>query len=225
MSAARPFRAIVVAALAGLLLMACSSKPPPPDWQMNARSAIEHAIAAHLDGNARVEAAELARARSEVGRTGRLDLLARIELMHCAARVASLAFEPCEGFDKLRGDAAEAERAYADYLAARTRPQDVALLPPPHRALAGTSGKADDGAALRAIEDPLSRLIAAGVLMRADRAGPQTVEIAIDTASGQGWRRPLLAWLHVQLKRAEQAQNKAAADQLRRRISVVQGKP
>jgi hypothetical protein len=210
----------------GLLVAACASRPPPPDWQMNARQAIDAAVAAYLDGNPRVEAAETARARSEIARTGQLELLARAELMRCAARVASLVFEPCEGFEKLRPEATPAERAYADYLAARAQPQDITLLPEPHRAVADAKAGADAAAsALAGIEDPLSRLIAAGVLFESNRASPQTLQIAVDTASAQGWRRPLLAWLNVQLVRAEQAGASAEAERLRRRVAVVQGSP
>jgi len=208
----------------GLLVAACASGPEPPDWQMNARQAIDAAVVAYLEGNARVEAAETERARSEIARTGQLDLLARAELMRCAARVASLVFEPCEGFEKVRLEAAPAERAYADYLAARVQPQDIALLPQPHRAVADARTGADAAAAtLSGVEDPLSRLIAAGVLFESNRASPQTLQIAVDTASAQGWRRPLLAWLNVQLMRAEQAGASAEAERLRRRIAVVQG--
>lgn len=208
----------------GLLAAACSSKPPPPDWQVNARQAIDDAVTAYLEGNVRVDAAETARARSEISRTGRLDVLARAELMRCAARVASLVFEPCEGFEKLRADAAAAERAYADYLAGRLVPDDIPLLPEPHRSVAGARSDEAAADALRAIDDPLSRMIAAGVLFQTNRASPQTLQIAVDTASAQGWRRPLLAWLNVQLKRAESAGDAAQAERLRRRIDVVQGK-
>lgn len=218
-------RALAVVAL-GVALAACASRPPPPDWQMNARQAIDSAVAAYLEGNARVEVAETARARSEIGRTGRLDLLARAELMRCAARVASLVFEPCAEFETLRADAAPAERAYADFLAARVRPPDIALLPAQHRAVADPGASPEAAAAmLTAIEDPLSRLIAAAVLFEGGRASPQTLQIAVDTASAQGWRRPLLAWLKVQLMRAEQAGASAEAERLRRRIEVVQGRP
>jgi hypothetical protein len=78
-------------------------------------------------------------------------------------------------------------------------------------------------AALAGIDDPLSRLIAAGVLFESDRASPQTLQIAVDTASAQGWRRPLLAWLNVQLMRAERGGDAAEAQRLRRRIGVVEG--
>ena len=131
----RRLRALAIG-IAGALLAACTSAPPPPDWQMNARQAIDDAVAAYLEGNTRVEAAEFARARGEIARTGRIDLLARAELMRCAARVASLVFETCEGFETLRADAPPAERAYADYLAARVQPEEISLLPPPHRAVA-----------------------------------------------------------------------------------------
>ena len=212
------------------LLAACASPPPPPDWQLNAKAASERSVAAYLSGNARVDAQELARARSEIARTGRADLLARIELTRCAAQAASLVFGPCAAFEALRADADAPERAYADYLAARIAASDIALLPEPQRAVAagagagaGARGEAPNLAALRAIDDPLSRLVAAGVLFKAGRAGPQVIAIAIATASAQGWRRPLLAWLGVELRRAEQSGAVEDADRLRRRIALAEG--
>jgi len=196
------------------LLAACSSNPPAPDWQMNAKTASERAIAAYLSGNARIDAAEQARARVEVARTGRADLLARVELAHCAAQVASLVFEACSAFEPLRADVAVPERVYADYLAGRLAAADAALLPETHRAVA------TNAAALQGMADPLSRLVAAGVLFETNRADPQVIQTAIDTASAQGWRRPLLAWLNVQLKRAEAAGASDEAAQLRRRIAI-----
>ena len=207
-----------------LALASCTSHPPPPDWQLNAKAASERSLAAYLGGNARVDAQELERARSEVARTGRADLLARIELTRCAAQAASLVFAPCAAFEALRADAGAAERAYADYLAARIAAADIALLPEPQRAVAaGAQGEAPNLAALNAIDDPLSRLVAAGVLFEAGRADPQVISLAIDTASAQGWRRPLLAWLGVELRRAEQAGAGEDAARLRRRIARVQG--
>ena len=214
----------IATGLAALLLAACANNPPPPDWQKSARVASERAVAAYLVGNARAETVELARARNEVARTGRADLMARVELTHCAAQVASLVFGPCAGFEPLRADAPAAERAYADYLLARAASADIALLPAPHRAVAeGAANDAANSAALSAVADPLTRLVAAGVLFEASRANPQVITIAIDTASSQGWRRPLLAWLNVQMQRAGQAGASDEVLRLRRRIELVQG--
>lgn len=204
-------RVTLALAVATALLIGCANNPQVPDWQANAKAATERSIAAYLVGNARLDAAELARARSEVARSGRADLLARVELSHCAAQVASLVFGPCAGFEPLRADAAAPERAYADYLQAKATPADAALLPEAHR-----------GVAPAAITDPLARLIAAGVQFEAGRADPALIALAITTASEQGWRRPLLAWLGVQLKRADQAGAGDEAAALRRRIALVE---
>jgi len=200
------------------LLVACAGGPPPPDWQLNAHGALQRAQEAYLSGNSRVEAAEFARARAEIARTGRADLLARVELVRCASQVASLVLDDCTGFDRLAQDAAAPERAYARYLAGRAEVQDAALLPLQHRAL---TAPGTGGSALAALDDPLSRLVAAGVLMRTGRADPRTIALAIDAASSQGWRRPLLAWLGVQALRAEQAGDSDEVARIRRRIALV----
>ncbi len=205
-----------------LLLTACSSKPPVPDWQMNAQGSSQKALEAYLSGNARVEALEWDRARAEVARTGRPDLLARLELLRCAAQVASLVVGPCDRFELLRADAAPAELAYADYLAGRLQPTQAPLLPEAQRRVAATG----DVASLAGLDDPLSRLVAAGVLFHTGRANPAVIAQATDTASAQGWRRPLMAWLTLQVQRAEVAGDSGAAAALRRRIGIAeQGMP
>ena len=71
--------------------------------------------------------------------------------------------------------------------------------------------------------DPLSQLVAAGALLQTGRASPAVIVQAIDSASGQGWRRPLLAWLGVQAQRAEQGGDLEEAARLRRRMDLTQG--
>ena len=212
------FNAMKQAALlaAAVLLTACVSGPRPPDWQVEAKGSMERSVAAYLEGNPRVTSAELARARSQLSRTGRADLLATAELLHCAARVASLVFEPCAGFEPLRLDATDAQRAYADYLRGQVPAESIALLPEAQRAPA--RGDAD---ALKRMADPLAQLLAAGVLLQTGRASPAVITQAIDTASAQGWRRPLLAWLGVQAQRAEQAGDAEVAAGLRRRMAIA----
>ncbi|MDZ7864191.1 hypothetical protein [Acidovorax sp.] len=216
-----PFaRSLLAATLVCAFLAGCANKPPEPEWEMNAHGSAQKALDAYLSGNARVDKLEWERARAEVARTGRPDLLARLELLRCAAQVASLAVEPCTAFEALRQDAAPPERAYADYLAGRPlAAQDVARLPAAQRAVAAPGAS---GAALAAIEDPLSRLVAAGALLQAGRADPAAIATATDTASAQGWRRPLMAWLLLQVQRAEAVGDKDAAERLRRRVAVVE---
>lgn len=204
--------------LGAALLAACASKPPVPDWQLQAKSASERFVQAFLSGE-RSATAELDRARLAVSSTGQAALLARLELLRCASEVAALVLQPCPGFEALRQDAPPAERAYADYLAGRLAPSDAPLLPPAQRRVA------EQGAgALASVDEPLARLVAAGVLLRSGRASPETLEQAVATASAQGWRRALLAWLGAQALRAEQAGDAVQASQLRRRMALVEGR-
>jgi len=203
--------------LATVILAGCAATPPPA-WQADAQGSLERSRSAWLSGNARVAQAEFDRARALLAATGRADLVARAELVRCAAAVASLDFGDCPGFEAIRADAPADERAYAAYLAGRASADDIARLPAHHRAAA--SG---DAGSLAGIEDPFARLVAAGVLLRTQRATPETLVVAIDTASAQGWRRPLLAWLTVQKRRAEQAGDTASAEAIARRMLLVGG--
>jgi len=211
-------KALATLLLSGALLAGCANRPQAPDWQVDAHGALGSFEQAYLGGEARAADAEFARARRDLTATGQASLVARAELTRCAVQVASLVFEPCAGFESLRADSGPAEQAYADYLQGRA--VDAALLPAQHRATAG--GRAD-AAALAQITDSLSRLVAAGVVLRAGNASPQVLQLAVDTASSQGWRRPLLAWLGAQLKLAEQRGAGDEAQRLRRRIALAGG--
>ena len=207
--------------LAGVFVLAiagCGSKLVQPDWKANAASSLRAYSNAYLKGESDVASAEFARARMEMASTGRPDLVAHAELYRCATRIANIEYDECPGFLALAQDATPAERAYAQYLSGRWDGIDVALLPEQHRAVVqGKGGQAN----VAAIADPLSRLVAAGVLMRGARVTPADIAAAIDAASGQGWRRPLLMWLGVALKRAEAAGDSAEAARLQRRIDLA----
>jgi len=178
------------------LLAGCSSGPATPPWQENAKFSLDSFQQAYLRGETRVAEVEFARAKAELQSTGRADLVARAELIRCAARAASLEFDNCPAFEKLRADAGAEEAAYAEYLAGRGE---------------------------RATSDDFSKLVSYGVKLNGNKITPPEISSAIDISSAQGWRRPLLAWLGVQEKRAEAAGNAAALEAIRRRIALVRG--
>ena len=208
----------LVAFLCAFLLAGCGNKPRQPDWLVNADGAQERYERAFLSGRDRVATSEFARFRSEVASTAQPGLVARAELTRCAMQVASLDFAPCTGFEPLRRDAPETERAYADFLAGQLAPGQARLLPEAYRAVGGGQAGAE---ALQGIKDPISRVIAAAVLLRTGKADPQVLQVATDTASEQGWRRAVLAWLGAQAMRAEQAGALEEAQRLRRRMELA----
>ena len=202
--------------LIAALLAGCASKPLPPDWQANAKGALDASVDDYLKGHTAASNAEFREARAETTATGRADHVAQVELVRCAAQAASLVFEDCPGYAALAPDATPAQRAYAAYLAGQWDGLEVALLPEQHRAVVG-------GGALHSIADPLARLVAAGAQFKASRITPAGIALAVDTASTQGWRRPLLAWLGVQAQRAEAAGDTAAQAAIERRRKLAGG--
>lgn len=177
------------------LAAGCAGGPTPPDWQLNAAAALQAFQLHYLSGDTKLAEMEFARARAEIRRTGRGDLLARVELSRCAVRTASLEFDDCPAFEALRGEAGPEELAYAEVLA----------------------GKRDRSAA----DDPLAKLVTAGALLRSGKIVPAQITAASEIASAQGWRRPLLAWLGVQEKRAATAGDKNEAGRIRRRMDLI----
>jgi hypothetical protein len=198
------------------LLASCSSGPVPPVWQNNAHQSLETFSTAYLSGNTRLADAEFIRARRELTSTGRFDLVARAELARCGVQVASLEFDDCPGFAALASDADDSERSYAAFLQGKT--VTAALLPAQYRSMA-SGGKI----AQTMIEPPLSRLIAAAVSLRRGQLDAEGVADAVDTASAQGWRRPLLAWLEIQARQADSAGQPELAAQARRRHELAVG--
>ena len=217
-------KTICLAAFTAALLAGCSSNPPPA-WKGNAGSALAAFSDAYLRGDSHIAGAEFARARAEMASTGRPDLVAHAELVRCATRVASMEYDSCPAFEALAQDATPAERAYAAYLAGRWEGLDTALLPEQHRAVLAIGRAGDGKSVLASINDPLARLVAAGALMRQARIAPADIIVATGTASEQGWRRPLLMWLGVSLKRAQAAGDTLEAARLQRRIDLAGAAP
>lgn len=207
----KPFLAVAVAVAAAL--SACASKPQPPAWQGDAKSSLDGFTDDFLRGDSAAADAEFARARRASASTGRFDVVAQAELVRCGVHAAALDYD-CAGFAALAGDATPAQRAYAAYLDGRWQGLDAASLPEQHRAVVASGS-------LAGVADPLSRLVAAGALLKAGRITPADIAAAVDTASAQGWRRPLLAWLGVQEQRARAAGDAAAVERIRRRIALA----
>lgn len=205
-----------------VVLSGCTSGPAPQAWESNAQSSLQNASTAYLTGNTRVEEQDFARALRELRATGRADLVANAELTRCAARTASLVFDDCPAYLPLAADAGAEQRAYADYLAGRWQGLQVALLPKHHAAVVADPATAKP---LLQTNDPLSLLVAAGVLLKHGNLSQPSLDevtlLAVQTASSQAWRRPLLAWLGVQIKSAEAKGDAAQAASVKRRIDLI----
>lgn len=211
----------IAIACAALLLGACASAPMPPDWQSQSHASLEKFKQYYLEGNSRLAERSFADAKAALASTGRPELVVRAELVRCALGTAALDVDACQGFEDAQSDATAEDRAYGDFVVGRLREQDASMLPAQYRAVAQARDAATRNRAMQQIADPVSRLVAAGALFRLAQLSPQGLSAAVDTASAQGYRRPLLAYLNVQARLAESGGDSAALQSIRKRIDLV----
>jgi hypothetical protein len=181
-----------------LVLLACGSKPIP-DWTNEAFNQLEHYKKNALLGKGPVAEFHFNKAIEEIKKSGDLDILARVYLTKCAIQTAVL--EKMDDREYLRIDVAQPvpqNRSFHKFLSGDTAHVEEKLLPVQYQGFFMTyrSGRfADMSGEISKMEDPLSKLIAAGFLVKQDKCDEGCLKIAVDTASKNGWKKALLVYL------------------------------
>ncbi len=215
-------RNLLLAFLA-LLLSACGGGPKAPDWKLDSISLIERYKKAELKGQNTLAERYFEQALAAAGSAARLDETARLHLIRCATRQASLVFEPCSGYLEFAGLGASAENeAYHRFLIGQWDELDGGKLPAQYRAFLANRDPAKSFGILQEISDPASRLVAVSVAVMRKQADDATLKLAAETASEQGWRKPLLVYLKLLESRAGMKEDKAELERLRARIKLVE---
>jgi hypothetical protein len=209
-----------------LLLSACGSKGPPiPDWKTDSANYIERYKKAYLTGDNTLADGYFKRALDATSGAGRVAETARLWLIQCALNKASLASDNCATYaDLSRADSTAEDRAYYQFLTGAWDQLDVKSLPGQYVPLLklANGDAAPSNAVLKAIPDSLSRLIGASILLSRKQADDATLALAAETASDQGWRRPLLVYLKLQETRAKERGDTGVQTQLAVRIRLIE---
>ncbi len=209
--------------LTALMLAACGGGPKTPDWKKDSASLIEKYKKAELKGETQRAERYFEQALDAAGSAGRLEDTARLHLVRCATRQASLDFNPCTGYlDQVRFGAVAEDEAYYRFLANLWDKLDRAALPAQYRDFVQGVDPAKSLAIAEAIPDPLSRLIAISLLVSRKQASDDALRLAAETASEQGWRKPLLVYLKLLENRATVKNDMNEIEKLRARIRLVE---
>jgi hypothetical protein len=195
-------KALLIVLLAGCLGACGSGGPPPPDWKSDAADLIERYKKHALRGENTLAEGYFSQAVAASGGAAQVETTARLWLVRCAVRRAMLVDDACNEYRELAAfTQSPADAAYYRYLTLDWQGLDSAALPKPHAAIPGKTGAARN-AAIAAIDDPLTRLLAASLSVQRKEADAATLALAADTASERGWRQPLLVYLKLQLAAA-----------------------
>ncbi len=208
-----------------LLVASCSSGPPIPDWNLKSYNRLEDFKKNYLEGNKAIADIHFKRALAEIRKSGDLDLLAKAYLIRMALEVAVLKQAGDEEF--LKVEAVQSDPVNKNFHAFLTGKQDHVrdpLLPDQYRGIQRylSQGKKDiPSNELARIEDPASRLIAVGVCVGQGRFDEKSLNIAIETASRNGWKKPLLAYLERLRIYYEDRNQTDKARAIRERIQLI----
>lgn len=181
-----------------ILLLGCGSKQVP-DWTKASFNQLENYKKNYLSGKEQSAELYFNKAIDEIKKSGDLEILARAYLTQYAVHVAVI--EAFDDGEYLRIDALQPvlqNRNFYNFLKGSFDTVDERLLPQQYDGFlrAFRKGKIEDIAhEISRIEDPLSKLIAVGLLVKKNTYDEGVLKIAIDTASHNGWKRALLVYL------------------------------
>jgi hypothetical protein len=182
----------------GVLFIGCGSKPAP-EWTNAAFNQLDNYKKNYLMGKDQMAERHFSKAIEEIKKSGDLDMLATAYLTRNALQVAVL--EVIDDREYLRIDATQPlpqNRSFHKFLKGDLGRVEEKQLPGQYQDffMAYRRGRlVDVTGELSKMEDPLSRLIAAGFLVQQDKCDEECLKITIDTASKNGWKKALLAYL------------------------------
>ncbi|MDI9569344.1 MAG: hypothetical protein QM278_01200 [Pseudomonadota bacterium] len=189
------------------LIAGCAGSGDIPPWTYVAANRLEDFKRAALEGRTAAAERHFQRTVEETKKSGDLALLGRVYLNRYAVQTALLESFDDEAFQKIQ--AAHPDRgnaAFLSFLKGDFHRTDSGLLPPPyaavHKVLVEGQAKPDINQRARLLRllggtpDDLTRLIIAGRLVLSGHEEEDILQEALGTASRQGWKQALLAYLH-----------------------------
>jgi hypothetical protein len=208
-----------------LIMAGCGSRPVPV-WIAAGHQQLETFKNDFLTGRPPlITEAHFRKAVEEIKKGGDLDLLGKAWLTRMALQVAVLE-EIAEGeYGKIAAALpVPANRNFHLFLTGKSGMADDALLPEQYRPFLKALQNGDAAGVLRRImeiDDPLSRLIAAGLVVRSGPENESLLQAAVETASQNGWKRALIAWLERLRRFHEKSGEVAQAAMVRQRIDLI----
>ncbi|MFC1839921.1 hypothetical protein ACFL1N_10090 [Thermodesulfobacteriota bacterium] len=166
-------------------------------------------------------------ALNELKKSGNLDLMQKAWLTQMAMQVALL-MEPDAGDYRKLADLnpIPANENYYLFLNGDIYSVNESLLPSKYGDFLKSLKINDITEIEKAIdsmkEEPVSRLIAAGIAVHRKKESEMIIQAAIDTSSQNGWKAALLKWMERQADYYESAGNASRAAKVRRHMDLIE---
>jgi hypothetical protein len=210
-----------------ILIAACGGTKTPT-WFLASSQQMDRFEKNYLAGEkADITELNFSKAVEEIKKSGDLDRLEKAWLTRMALQIAALK-EPDGGdYKKIEAVQPMPENGnYYIFLTGDIAKVDEALLPKQyqkfHKALAGKDSIGVGNAIAAMKDNPVSQLIAAGLAVRHQVESEAILQTAVETASVNGWKAALLAWLERMAAFYESKGEAAKANTVRQRIDLIE---
>lgn len=180
-------------------LLGCGGSKQIPEWIENSYNQLENYKKNYLSGKERIAELQFNKAIDEIKKSGNLEILGRAYLTKCAVHVAVL--EACDEREYLSVEALEdipRNRTFYNFLRGFFDKVDESLLPKQYTGVFKSLRKGiytDAAHEISKMEDPLSKLITASLFVQKNTYDEGVLNVAVDTAAQNGWKKALLAYL------------------------------
>jgi hypothetical protein len=207
------------------LLVGCGSSKPVPDWVDASYNQLDNYKKNYLSGKERIAEAYFIKAVDEIRSSGDLVILARAYLTKYAVQVATL--ETFDDREYLRIDAVEPvlqNKDFHSFLKGDFDNVNDKQLPQQYAGFfkAFKRGKKNEIVhEITIMDNPLSKLIALGILVKKNNYDEGDLKIAIDIASQNGWKKALLTYLNKLQSFYEMNNEANKAAQIEERIQII----
>lgn len=198
-----------------------------PSWITTAEIHLERFKAGFLtEGQGRIVENHFLRAVEEIKKSGNLDVLEKAWLTRMALKTAVLKEMEEGDYREIAAINPITENEnFLTFLKGDISEVEIKVLPEQYREFGRALLKGDalkTGKAIASIKDePVSRLIAAGIAVSSGIESEAIIQTAVDTASTNGWKMALTVWLERLAAFYDAGGEVVKAGDIRRRIELI----
>jgi hypothetical protein len=209
-----------------ILIAACGGTKSP-EWYLASSQQIDKFEKNYLSGEkADITELNFSKTVEEIKKSGDLDRLEKAWLTRMALSVALLKDPDSSDYKKIEAVQSVPENSnFYKFLTGDMMKVDNALLPNQYRkfqkALANKNSAEADDAIASMKDNPISQLIAAGLAVRGKIESEAIFQVAVETASVNGWKAALLAWLERMAAFYETRGEAGKARSIHERIELI----
>ena len=201
-------------------MFSCSSPEPENKWQYDAAGMCLNYQKHFLEAKDLRAALDLRHARESASHSAQLKTLIDIELTACAMELSVFSKYTCQEVSKLLElEPNKEQEAYYHLLMAQLKENEIPQLPNQYRDFAFSLLRGDTQTININISkmEPLSSRLVSAALAK-DTIDDKNINELIQRLSFRGYKKPLLAWMYIQMQKEEDPEEKA---RLRQKIKVL----